>query len=35
VPTSKVTAWVLTVGGILGLLAALTLTIERFKLLED
>lgn len=33
--TSKVTAWVLTVGGALGLLAALTLTIERIKLLED
>lgn len=32
---SKTTAWVLSVGGVLGLLAALTLTIERIKLLED
>lgn len=32
---ARATAWVLTVGGLLGLLAALTLTIERFKLLED
>lgn len=32
---ARSTAWVLTVGGLLGLLAALTLTIERFMLLED
>ncbi len=32
---ARATAWVLTVGGFFGLLAALTLTIERFKLLED
>lgn len=32
---SRTTAWVLTVGGFGGLLAALALTIERFKLLED
>lgn len=32
---SRATAWVLTVGGFLGLLGALTLTIERIKLLED
>ncbi|MGA9871264.1 MAG: vitamin K epoxide reductase family protein [Rhodococcus sp. (in: high G+C Gram-positive bacteria)] len=32
---ARATAWVLIVGGFFGLLAALTLTIERFKLLED
>ncbi|RRQ29712.1 vitamin K epoxide reductase family protein [Rhodococcus sp. Eu-32] len=32
---ARVTAWVLSIGGVLGLLAALTLTIERIKLLED
>lgn len=33
--TGRPTAVVLTIGGLLGLIAALTLTIERFKLLED
>ena len=32
---ARATAWVLTVGGFLGLLAALALTIERIELLQD
>ncbi|QCB52324.1 vitamin K epoxide reductase family protein [Rhodococcus sp. PAMC28707] len=32
---ARATAWVLTIGGLLGLLGALTLTIERIMLLED
>ncbi len=32
---SRTTAWILTIGGALGLLAALALTIERIKLLLD
>ncbi len=32
---SRTTAWILTIGGALGLLASLALTIERIMLLED
>ncbi|MGA9872927.1 MAG: vitamin K epoxide reductase family protein [Rhodococcus sp. (in: high G+C Gram-positive bacteria)] len=32
---SRVTAWAITVGGVLGLLASLVLVVERFELLAD